>query len=80
MQTALSLAIALLKVDGTCREMADDKRESQLYVGDAQSTDHHFFHSEHSDTMSQPQYAPAATAGGQQNGPVSSVLCALHLT
>jgi hypothetical protein len=23
------------------------------------------------DTMSQPQYAPAATAGGQQNGPVS---------
>jgi hypothetical protein len=29
-------------------------------------------HTQHSpDTMSQPQYAPAATAGGQQNGPVS---------
>jgi hypothetical protein len=65
---------------GNCREMAEDKRESQLHVGDAQSTDHSFFHSEHSDTMSQPQYAPAATAGGQQNGPVSSIPSAIRLT
>jgi hypothetical protein len=41
-------------------------------------TDHFCHSSEHTrpsplpdNTMSQPQYAPAATAGGQQNGPVS---------
>lgn len=69
-----------MEVPRTSRVPVGSKRESQLYVGDAQSTDHHFFHSEHSDTMSQPQYAPAATAGGQQNGPVSAVLSARHLT
>lgn len=44
------------------------KRKSRRLILSAHST-----RTESSDAMSQPQYAPAATAGGQQNGPVSEI-------
>ena len=61
-ETKLKPRAALAKPSSVCRK--------------SQSTDLSFCYSKPSqspDTMSQPQpqYAPAATAGGQQNGPVS---------
>lgn len=50
------------------------KRKSGRLILSATST-----RTESPDAMSQPQYAPAATAGGQQNGPVSEIQSdALH--